>query len=76
METEHLSHKDVEIVINKLARIESHVAETKVEIHKLRKLMFWRLIIILAAVLISALAIPFFLRNFIQSYLSGFQNLL
>jgi uncharacterized membrane protein (DUF106 family) len=63
-------------IIERLSQIENQVLVTQKELAKLRKFMFWRLIIVLIAVFLPALAIPYFLDTFLTNYFLSLESLL
>ena len=60
------SHKEL---LSRLNSIEFQMVETKKSIKKIQKFMYWRLVLVLAAILLPTIAIPIFLKIFLNSYL-------
>lgn len=73
---DELHSKENREIIERLSQIENQVLVTQKELVKLRKFMFWRLIMVLVAIFLPALAIPYFLDDFLTSYLLPFESLL
>ncbi len=68
METES-EHKEI---LERLNQIEAQVQMTQTSIRQMRKFMFWRLIILLVAILVPTIALPIFLKIFFHTYMPGY----
>ena len=55
-------------IIERLGQIDARVKETQESMKTMRKFMYWRLIIILLAILIPTIAIPIFIKVFLDSF--------
>jgi len=73
---DEIHSKEHREVIERLSQIEAQVHITHKELIKMRKFMFWRLLLVLIAVFLPALAIPYFLDDFLSKYLLSFESLL
>ena len=62
-------HKEI---LERLNQIEAQVQMTQTSLTRMRKFMFWRLVVLLAAILIPTIALPFFFKVFLNTYLPGY----
>jgi hypothetical protein len=76
MEEIYVPKTKEEQIIARLDAIEREVKQTQQSINKMKKFMFWRLIVLIIAILVPAVALPFFINIFLKSYLAGIQSLL
>lgn len=76
MESEHDEKKVQKEILDRLTMIESDLRVTQEAISRIRKFMFWRLIVLLLAILIPSIAIPFFFKSFATSYLTALQSVI
>jgi len=65
-----------EELLQHLKRVEEQTKETQNALVRMRRFMAWRLVLLVAVVLLPVLALPFFLREFLSSYIGAFEALL
>lgn len=63
-------------IIQRLDRIEAQAAKTQESLAKIKKFMFWRLMVLIATILIPIIALPFVISFFANTYLAGIESLL
>ena len=61
-------NKETHEIIERLARLEARIEETQKSVTQMRKIMYWRMVILLVAILVPTIAIPIFIKVFVNSY--------
>ncbi len=75
-QTQGLELDEHQEILKRLTKIETQVQMTQESMTQLRKFMFWKFIFFAAAVLLPALALPFFIKLFMTMYVGTFEQLL
>ena len=65
-----------EELLQHLKRVEEQTKETQNALVRMRRFMVYRLIFLVVVVLLPVLALPYFLGEFLASYLGAFEGLL